>query len=536
MGVVVPLTQKIESSDPFQEARVDLEDLISKLKSKETMSMRVEDVEALVQGGGRELLRQLLQSHLDARSEAEVRREIRAVDELNRTECRTTSRALETEFGRVNVSRKSYSSPGVTSIHPLDAELNLPDEIYSFEVRRRAAEEASQRSFEGTVDALNRSGICVPKRQVSELAVRAAQDFDGFYESQKSEPSSPASLLALTFDGKGIIVRKGSLRDEAGKREGKRPDRHRLDKSANSAPDEKEGKRRRAQVAAVYDVEAFIRTPEEMLADLMRSRDRKRPKRPRAKNKRVWASITSRPLNVIYDGFAEAKRRDQNHTRTWLGLVDGEEDQIDTVKRCARAFGGTFILILDIIKAVQYLWTAALCLFEKESKELDTWITAGILRILQGGVSDVITAIEWEISSQTCIDDAADSAASKDKYKKARVCIGYFENHLDMMQYGEYLAAGYPIGTGVIEGACRHLIKDRMEVTGARWHLESAEAVLRLRALRSSGDFDAYWKFHTEQEYQRNHASKYLPGATPGPKATLRVLEGGGQSSRQPSK
>ena len=80
------------------------------------------------------------------------------------------------------------------------------------------------------------------------------------------------------------------------------------------------------------------------------------------------------------------------------------------------------------------------------------------------------------------------------------------------LRYDQYLQQGLPIATGVIEGACRYLVKDRMDRTGARWSLQGAEAVLRLRALRSSGDFDAYWRFHEQQEYLRQHAARYADG------------------------
>lgn len=77
------------------------------------------------------------------------------------------------------------------------------------------------------------------------------------------------------------------------------------------------------------------------------------------------------------------------------------------------------------------------------------------------------------------------------------------------MKYDEYLAKGMPIATGLIEGACRHDVKDRMDVTGARWSLRGAEAVLRLRSIYASGDWDAYWKYHETKEHYRNHRSRY---------------------------
>lgn len=91
----------------------------------------------------------------------------------------------------------------------------------------------------------------------------------------------------------------------------------------------------------------------------------------------------------------------------------------------------------------------------------------------------------------------------------------YLLKHKRHLRYDEYLAKGYPIATGVIEGACRHLLVDRLDITGARWGLLGAEAVIKLRALRSSGDFEEYWSFHESQEHRRNHASKYAGGRTP---------------------
>ena len=94
-------------------------------------------------------------------------------------------------------------------------------------------------------------------------------------------------------------------------------------------------------------------------------------------------------------------------------------------------------------------------------------------------------------------------------------CANYLLKYADFLHYDAYLAAGFPIATGVIEGACRHLVKDRMEVTGARWRLQGAEAVLRLRSLWVSGDFETYWRFHLEQEHKRHHTARYAGGKVP---------------------
>ena len=121
------------------------------------------------------------------------------------------------------------------------------------------------------------------------------------------------------------------------------------------------------------------------------------------------------------------------------------------------------------------------------------------LRILNGKASDVAAGIRRSATRQNL------SASERERVDKCDYLIKY----RPYLRYDHCLERGYPIATGVIEGACRHLVKDRMDLTGARWRLERAEAVLRIRALRTSGDFDKYWDFHKEQEFQRNHASKF---------------------------
>ncbi|MEE9393214.1 MAG: ISKra4 family transposase, partial [Planctomycetota bacterium] len=91
-------------------------------------------------------------------------------------------------------------------------------------------------------------------------------------------------------------------------------------------------------------------------------------------------------------------------------------------------------------------------------------------------------------------------------------CASYLLKYRSMIRYDECLKEGYPIASGVIEGACRHLIKDRLDITGARWSLDGAEAILRLRSLRASGDFDEYWRFHQRQRLHENHLRNYEGG------------------------
>jgi len=160
-------------------------------------------------------------------------------------------------------------------------------------------------------------------------------------------------------------------------------------------------------------------------------------------------------------------------------------------------------IVLDLIHALEYLWSAAYCFHADGTKEAEAWVTQRLTALLEGKVSDVTAGI---------CRSATLRGLSAQARKPVDACARYFLNHKQYMRYDEYLAAGLPIASGVIEGACRHLVKDRMDLTGARWSLSGAEAVLRVRALRSSGDFDAYWWFHLENERYRNHTANYADG------------------------
>ena len=137
---------------------------------------------------------------------------------------------------------------------------------------------------------------------------------------------------------------------------------------------------------------------------------------------------------------------------------------------------------------------------------MESWVEYRLLKILRGKAGLVAGGIRRS---------AARRALSSKARKSVDICARYLLNHSSYLQYDRYLVQGLPIATGVIEGACRRLIKDRMAVTGARWSLNGAEAVLRLRALRSSRDFDEYRTFHEAREYERTHPALYADGIVP---------------------
>jgi len=162
--------------------------------------------------------------------------------------------------------------------------------------------------------------------------------------------------------------------------------------------------------------------------------------------------------------------------------------------------------VVDVIHVLEYVWKAGHALHKEGTPELETWVHERLLKILRGRASHVAAGMRRSATRRKLTDE---------ERKPIDTCAGYLLTHKRHLAYADYLAAGLPIATGVIEGACRHLVNDRMARTGARWGLQGAEAVLRLRALRASHDFDEYWAFHEEQEYRRNHAARYAAGEAP---------------------
>jgi hypothetical protein len=205
--------------------------------------------------------------------------------------------------------------------------------------------------------------------------------------------------------------------------------------------------------------------------------------------------------------LAEAARRDPLREKRRCALVDGNKTQIKELGKQARGHGVELTIILDLIHVLEYLWRAAWALHTSgEAVAAEEWVTVRLLRLLRGESSQVAAGLT---RSATLRKLTAQERAPLDK------CAGYLKEYGAYLRYDEYLAAGLPLATGVIEGACRYLVKDRMEKTGARWRLCGAEAVLKLRALRASGDFEEYWRYHVSCEYEREHASRYANEEVP---------------------
>jgi hypothetical protein len=477
-------------------------------------AVTLDAMELLVAGQGRELLRGLVQLALDGQAEREVRlAQVTGEDGVRRARAEHGhSRPVVTRLGEVRVRRIAYRSgvKGALSLFPRDAVLNLPPCGYSWALQRLAEMSCRSGSYEQAHEfVLAATGVAIGKRQLEQITVAAAADAERFCRDrdraavpaageQAPEPEQGLPPLALSADGKGV-----AMRPEARRRRTKAPEQRVRTFGKRAGTGEKKGCKRMAETGCVFDVvpPEQPRTPEQVMGpDPGRAKDR-----PRAENRWYACDITAGRDHTIGKVFDEAGRRDPGHLRTWIALVDGDIYQLGLFQAAAAARGITLVILVDFIHVLEYLWKAAWCFHPPRDPAMEDWVTAQALDILHGRTPEVIARI-----ARLAADHPPRPGG--EHAKVIRKTLHYLTAKQPYLDYPAALAAGWPIATGVIEGACRHLVQDRMGITGARWGLEGAQAMLWLRAIAASGDTDAYWNWHIQQEHQRNHLSRYQPG------------------------
>lgn len=489
-------------TDTFARARDSFEEMVCWLEGSESARLAHAELEDQVERRGRQVQRLMFQDHLDLRSIREER--VRTVDAEGIVHTNVEAghrRHLSTVVGTVVVERLAYRHLGASNLHPADAALNLPAELHSHGLRRLAAIESSRGSFDDAAAAIERAtGVSVAKRQVESLTAAAATDVDDFYASTAPEPATSYDVLVLSVDGKGIVMRPDALREATAKAAGAASPKlgTRLSKG------EKRYRKRMAEVGAVYDLAPVARTPADVLAS--KHSDDTPPPAPKAAGKWVTASVARDAAEVVARVFDEAQRRDPDHQRCWVALVDGNNHQIDRINAEAENRKLNVTVVVDLIHVMEYLWGAAWCFFAEGDQAAQDWVRDKTLAVLEGNARDVAAGIRRR---------ATTVRLAKAKRKNADSCASYLTNKAPYLDYPKALAAGWPVATGIIEGTCRYLVADRMDITGARWSVEGAEAVLKLRAVRSNGDLDDYWTFHLDHERQRVHKSCYANGVIP---------------------
>ena len=488
-------------TDPFARSRAGFESLAEDLAGGRAGEMTHDQLEELIGARGREVQRQLLQDHLDLRAIRE-REALPAKGEARRAAGRGRvehghQRGLATVFGTVTVRRLAYRAPGRPNLYPADAALSLPAGRHSHGLRRLAVCEAVRGSYDTATAAISaRCGRVAGKRQLEELVKAAAADIDGFYAQRVPVPCTSEVLLVLSADSKGIVMRPEGLRPAtrkaaACKKQGRGVFRTRL------ASGEKTCRKRMATLACVYDTAPASRRPHDVIAvPGGRTGEREIRRGPHAEAKWLAGSVARGADEVIAAAFSQAEARDPAHARTWVVLVDGDRHQIGLIEAEAARRKATVHLVIDLVHVLEYLWAAAWCFHARDDPAAEDWVAVQALAVLAGRVRQVTRSLTAQ---------AAQHGLTESQRTGVEACARYLTNNKEYLRYDQALASGWPIATGVIEGAARHLIGDRLDITGSRWGIEGAEAILRLRAVIDNGDFEAYWAFHLHREHDRVH-------------------------------
>ncbi|MDF1556493.1 MAG: ISKra4 family transposase [Deferrisomatales bacterium] len=448
--------------------------------SAEALVLPVDAVEREMERRGREACRLMLQSNVDARGTGhvgprlEVLKSAGGVDE--RRAAREDERKVVSIFGPVRARRTACTARARETVRPLDEMLELPARGQSYEVQRRLIEEVVRGPFDEAVAALERNtGNRLSKRTAEQLALEASRDFEAFY-ARRSAPraarTGPVPVAAV--DCKGVpMVKPGGAEH-----------RVRLKKG------DKANKKKMATVATAHTQLERVRTAEEVVASLFKDGPREERPRVAPEHKRVWASL-ERPMQDVFRELAtEVARRDPRGVKKRALVMDGQRS---LWRRAGRRLKG-FVLVLDLLHVLEYLWKAAPAFFGEGTPQAEAWVRNHALMILEGRVSQVIKGMR---------QSATKRGLRGARRKAVESAANYFRANRSRMRYDQYLAQGLPIASGTVEGACKNLVEDRMERSGMRWQIPGAEAVLKLRAIYLGRDMQQYWTFHKRQEQLR---------------------------------
>ncbi len=459
------------------------------LMSEESCNKTIDRIEEELFQDIMELGRRLLQKHSDIRGDGDVGKAVIRKDGQILSHKRLGEKQSETLFGRIIINRIGYGYPGETGIFPKDEQTGFPEKIYSYPVQQRVCREAVRGSFDDIDETLSEyTGAHVPKRQCPETVNNSAKHVDAFYD-QKSGKASDSEIIVTSADGKGIIMRPEGLREKTRKRAASQKVSERLSKG------EKRNRKRESLVATVYNIAPQVRSIEDVTEKSDRKEKSAKEAEVRPEEKRVRASIEKDKDEVFQDISEEGLKREPSD-KTAVFISDGAESVQKRAKEILKpGFEGrcrSFLIISDLIHVIEYLWKAAYVFFQEGSPEAEMWVKK-YLRMIPEGKSD--NAVREMKQSSEQLNESESKAVGR--------AAGYLTNNKEYMCYDEYLKAGLPIATGVIEGACRHSVKDRFEISGAGWGSEGAESLLKLRAVYQSGDWNEYRRFNIDQEQKR---------------------------------
>jgi len=352
---------------------------------------------------------------------------------------------------------------------PLDARLGLPESDYSYLLQQWSQSfcvKGSHKDAQSDLEQILRLRPSI--RVLEDMNASMSKDVEGF-RSSRPIPSSDqeGEILVVTGDCKGVRIRGDRPPDEdAGNHARKRGPRP--------------GTKREACVGSVYSIDRFVRSAEDVVDDVIRKQ--RAQDRPIPQNKVLRAELTHQVdgveingKNVIFEWFGEQiEARQTSRSQELVCVMDGAPTLWKKLQALMKTLGVTIVCILDIFHVMDYLWEAARCVHGSDDKAAEAFVTDRLRRILEGDVGRVIGGLRQMLTK---------GKFSSSKRKTLNTVIGYLHRKKKFMRYDEYLAKGYPIGSGVVEGACGHVVKDRMEGSGMRWSVPGAQSMLELRCV-----------------------------------------------------
>lgn len=404
------------------------------------------------------------------------------------------SRRLLTVFGAFDISRWVYARRDGQKIElaPTDQRLQLPESDLSYLLQEWDQLLGVEHAFGKVRDTLER--VLRLKQSVDTLERtnrQMAEPVLDFHESQPpAQRSADAELLVVTEDNKGVPMVRKPVEKPAG---------------AHRVKGEKANKKQMACLGCVYSVDRHARTPDDLLAILFRDPDRPQTKPPEAKQKRYWAELTQtydgvevRGQELVFAHLSNEVERRRRPGQVLVHLCDGQKS-LETDRDDYLPTDANTVDILDLMHVIPRLWDAAHVFHAEGSPQASAFVRERLSHVLRGRIGSVVRGLRY-LGTTRNIRGA--------EQKRLRRACAYLKANEHRMRYDEYLSAGYPIATGVIEGACRHVIKDRMERAGMRWQVPGAQAMLHLRALSASGDWNNYQQFRVESENRRMYPNK----------------------------
>jgi len=389
-------------------------------------------------------------------------------------------------FGKLSILRWVYAPGAKKKIEhaPTDALLGLPRGEYSYVMedwqQRLSVKETFGEGVEGLAAIL---GVAPSVQTAEEMNLRMAEHAESFRLQQPAPPTNAEeTILVATADGTSVPM-------------------HRADRTSNPAPqaESRKGSTRRAYVGAVYSIEPFVREPQDVLDELFREQAAAR--RPRPQGKRLWAEMAAAHEGNMMSGSSfvfvemaiDVSTRDPDRQQTLVCLMDGELKLWDL----QREWLGRSVEILDFFHALKRVRDVSKVVHPKDKSCRNEWVSVQVCDLLTGKVETVIR--RW----RRLLREAEQGMRwTKDNQQTVTSAIGYFCNNRHRMRYDEYLSRGYPIGSGIAEGACRNLVKDRLDCTGMHWRLPGARAMLKTRALYLNGEWDDFVEYRIQREHQ----------------------------------